>query len=48
MAIAVGPFSYRKMVLRQEIDPEFVELVLQSAVAALRATADDRAATVRG
>lgn len=48
VAVVVGPFTYRKMVLRQEITTEFGELVLQSAVAALRATADDRTATVRG
>lgn len=40
VAVVVGPFSYRKMVLRQPVTPEFGELVLQSAVASLRATVD--------
>ncbi|MBX3314570.1 MAG: TetR/AcrR family transcriptional regulator [Actinobacteria bacterium] len=40
VAVVVGPFTYRKMVLRQPVTPEFAELVLQSAAAALRATVD--------
>lgn len=40
VAVVVGPFTYRKLVLRQPVTPEFAELVLQSAVAALRATVD--------
>lgn len=38
VAVVVGPFTYRKMVVRQPVTPEFAELVLQSAVASLRAT----------
>lgn len=47
VAVVVGPFTYRKLVLRHEVTPDFVALVLQSAVAALRATVKDTAATVR-
>lgn len=47
VALAIGPFTYRKMVLRQPVTPEFAELVLQSAVTALRATVEEPVATVR-
>lgn len=41
VAVVVGPFNYRKMVLRQEITADFAELVLQSAVTGLQATVAD-------
>lgn len=47
VAVVVGPFTYRRMVQREVIDDDFAELVLRSAIAALRATVEDTAATVR-
>lgn len=47
IAVVVGPFTYRRMVQREVIDDDFAELVLQSAIAALRATVEAPAATVR-
>ena len=40
VAMVVGPFTYRRMVERREVTPEFAEMVLQGAVAALKATTD--------
>lgn len=39
LAIIVGPITYRRLVERREVTPEFVEAILTSAVTALRATA---------
>jgi AcrR family transcriptional regulator len=39
LAIVVGPFTYRRMVEQREVTPEFVEAILNAAVASLRATA---------
>jgi AcrR family transcriptional regulator len=39
LALVIGPFTYRRVVERREVTPEFVETALQSAIAALRATA---------
>lgn len=40
VAMVVGPFTYRRMVERREVTPEFVDMVLHGSVAALKATAD--------
>ena len=39
MSILIGPFSYRKMVERKEVTPEFTDAVMAAAIAGLRATA---------
>lgn len=39
LAMTIGPFTYRKMIERRDITPEFAAQVLRGAVAALRATA---------
>ena len=39
LAMIVGPFTYRRMVERREVTPEFKDQVLRGAVAALRSTA---------
>jgi len=39
MSVLIGPFTYRKMVERKEVTPEFTEAVMQAAIAGLRATA---------
>ncbi len=41
LAMTIGPFTYRKMVERREVTPEFAAQVRNGAVAALRATATD-------
>jgi len=40
LAMVVGPFTYRRLVEQREATPEFIEAVLNGAIAALRATAD--------
>lgn len=40
LALTIGPFTYRRMIERREVTPEFAETVLRGAVAALRATAE--------
>lgn len=45
IAILVGPLTYRRLVERVEVTPEFKEQVLRGAIAALRATAEDPIAT---
>ena len=40
VAMVVGPFTYRRLVERREVTPEFAEMVLHGSVAALKATAD--------
>lgn len=47
LAIVLGPFTFQKVIQQAEITPEFAETILRSSVAALRATADTRAGTVR-
>ncbi len=44
MAMIFGPISYRRLVERREVTPEFKATVVQGAVVALRATADEPAA----
>lgn len=44
MAMIFGPISYRRLVERREVTPEFKATVVQGAVVALRATADAPAA----
>ncbi|MBX3284213.1 MAG: TetR/AcrR family transcriptional regulator [Acidimicrobiales bacterium] len=39
MSILIGPFTYRKMVERKEVTPEFTDAVMAAAIAGLRATA---------
>jgi AcrR family transcriptional regulator len=39
LAILVGPFTFRRVVERREVGPDFVERVLAAAIAGLRATA---------
>lgn len=39
LAIVVGPFTYRRMVEQREITDDFIEAVLNSAIAALTSTA---------
>ena len=39
LSIVLGPFSYRRLVERRATTPEFTDLVVRGAVAALRATA---------
>jgi AcrR family transcriptional regulator len=39
LALVIGPFSYRRMVDRRDVTPEFAETVLRASVAALRSTA---------
>lgn len=39
IAVIVGPLTYRRLVERREVSPEFKETTLRMAVAALRATA---------
>jgi len=39
MAIFIGPLTYRRMIERRDLTPEFVATVLDVAVAGLRATA---------
>ncbi len=41
LAVVIGPFSFRRMVERREVTPEFVETVLVAAIAGLRATAGE-------
>lgn len=43
LAMVVGPFTYRRLVEQREATPEFIEAVLDGAIAALKSTA---AATV--
>lgn len=38
LSLIIGPFTHRRMIDRRDIDPGFAEFVLQSALAALRAT----------
>ncbi|HEX7134741.1 MAG TPA: TetR/AcrR family transcriptional regulator [Iamia sp.] len=38
LAMVVGPFTYRRLVEQREATPEFIEAVLNGAIAALRAT----------
>ena len=45
VATIVGPLTYRKIVERREVTPEFKEQTLRGAVAALRSTADQPAGT---
>lgn len=45
VAIVIGPFTYRKTVERREVTPEFMEAVLATSIAGLRATAGTPAAT---
>ena len=40
VAMVVGPFTYRRMVERRKVTPEFAEMVLHGSVAALKASAD--------
>ena len=40
LAMVVGPFTYRRLVEQREATPEFIEAVLNGAIAGLRATAD--------
>lgn len=42
LAMLVGPFTYRRMVLDDEITEEFLDIVVRGGVAALRSTADLR------
>ena len=39
LAMVVGPFTYRRLVEQREATPEFIEAVLNGAIAALHATA---------
>ena len=39
MSVLIGPFTYRKMVERTPVTPEFTAAVLDAAIAGLRATA---------
>jgi AcrR family transcriptional regulator len=39
MAMVVGPFTYRRLVEQREATPEFIEAVLDGAIAALKSTA---------
>lgn len=39
LAMVVGPFTYRRLVEQRDATPEFIEAVLNGAIAALRATA---------
>jgi AcrR family transcriptional regulator len=48
LAIVIGPFSFRRMVERREVRPEFVESVLVAAIAGLRATVGVPAAVPTG
>lgn len=45
MAMIIGPLSYRRLVERREVTPEFKATVVRGAVVALRATAEADAAT---
>jgi AcrR family transcriptional regulator len=40
MAMIIGPFVHRRTVDKKPVTPEFTEVVLRGAIAALRATAD--------
>ena len=44
VATIVGPLTFRRIVERREVTPEFKAQILRSAVAGLRATADQPAA----
>jgi len=48
LAMIIGPFTYRRTIDRREITPEFTEVVLQGAIAALRATAQQAPAPTAG
>jgi AcrR family transcriptional regulator len=39
LAMVVGPFTYRRLVEQREATPEFIDAVLNGAIAALRSTA---------
>lgn len=39
LALVIGPFSYWRLVERREATPEFIDIVLHGAIAALTATA---------
>lgn len=39
LALLIGPFTYRRMVDKRELTPEFADAVLRAVVAALHATA---------
>jgi AcrR family transcriptional regulator len=39
LAMVVGPFTYRRMVEKREVTPEFIDTVLTGSIAALTATA---------
>lgn len=43
MAVLIGPFTYRRTVEGREITPDFVDTVVATTVAGLRATARDGA-----
>lgn len=45
MAMIIGPLSYRRLVERRDVTPEFKATVVRGAVVALRATAEADAAT---
>lgn len=42
MAMVVGPFTYRRIVEQREATPEFINAVLDGAIAALRSTAAEK------
>jgi AcrR family transcriptional regulator len=42
MAMVVGPFTYRRIVEQREATPEFIDAVLDGAIAALRSTAAEK------
>ncbi len=39
LALIIGPFTYRRMIDRNDVTPDFAETVLRASVAGLRATA---------
>lgn len=39
LAMVVGPFTYRRLVEQRDADPDFIEAVLNGAIAALKSTA---------
>lgn len=40
LSLIFGPFTHRRMLEQREVTPEFIDMVLNATVAALRATAD--------
>lgn len=46
LALVVGPFTYRRMIDRAEITPEFSNAVLDAAIAGLRATVGEDVGSV--